>query len=139
MISKTNVIVCKDLQDEAVDNRNFLSEVVTRDESLFCVYAPHAKWWYLYVCTSNKQQSSQWKIPSSTCPKLARQGTAIFESMFIVFFDSEQMLHAEFILPCQTVNRHFYVGFLRHWRRMSGEESQTSGTLRTGFCVMILC
>jgi hypothetical protein len=36
-----------------------------------------------------KQQSSHWKIPSSTCPKMGRQGRSNFESMFIVFFDSE--------------------------------------------------
>jgi len=89
--------------------------------SVICMYAP-----------VTKQQSSQWKIPSSTCLKMVKRGRSNFESMFIVFFDSEQMLHAEFILLCQNVNRQFYIGFLRHWRRMLGEESQTSGTLRTG-------
>jgi len=33
---------------------NFLSEVITRDESLFCVCAPDTKQCYLYVGTSNK-------------------------------------------------------------------------------------
>jgi len=46
--------VCKDLQDEAVDKRKFLSEVITRDESLLYVYAPDTKQHYFYVRASNK-------------------------------------------------------------------------------------
>jgi hypothetical protein len=54
MMTKTYATVCKDLQDDAIDNRNFLPEVITRDESLVYVYAPETKDPYLCVCTRNK-------------------------------------------------------------------------------------
>jgi hypothetical protein len=50
-----------------------------KDEAaVFCMYS-----------SVIKQQSSQRKIPSSTCPKMGRQGRSNFENMFSVFFDGE--------------------------------------------------
>jgi hypothetical protein len=54
--------VCWELQQQLQEDPNFLSKVVTGDESWVYGYDPETK-----------QQSSQWKSPSSPRPKKARQ------------------------------------------------------------------
>ena len=54
--------VCLDLKENAANDPNFLSNVITGDETW--VYACHPE---------TKTQSSQWKSPGSPRPKKARQ------------------------------------------------------------------
>jgi histone-lysine N-methyltransferase SETMAR len=57
-----HVNVCRDLQEELKNDPQFLTEIVTSDES----------WCYSYNPES-KHQSSQWKSPNSHRPKKAQQ------------------------------------------------------------------
>jgi hypothetical protein len=41
----------------------------------------------------------------------AGQVSSIFDIMLTVFFDSEEILHKEFVLQGQTVNPQFCIGF----------------------------
>ncbi|PNF35236.1 hypothetical protein B7P43_G06872 [Cryptotermes secundus] len=66
--------VCRELQQQLQEDPNFLSKVVTGDESWVYGYDP-----------KSKQQSSQWKSPSSPRPKKARQVKNNIKSMFICF------------------------------------------------------
>jgi hypothetical protein len=68
------VAVCRELKDKARDDPNFISKVITGDESLVYGYDPETK-----------QQSSQWKSPNSPRPKKARQVRSNVKSMLIVF------------------------------------------------------
>jgi hypothetical protein len=69
------VAVCRKLKDQARDDPNFISKVITGDESWVYGYDP-----------KTKQQSSQWKSPNSPRPKKARQVRSNVKSMLIVFF-----------------------------------------------------
>jgi hypothetical protein len=63
------IAVCGELRDQARDDPNFISKVITGDESWVYGYDPETK-----------QQSSQWKRP-----KKARQVRSNVKSMLIVF------------------------------------------------------
>ena len=61
--------VCRELQQQLQEDPNFLSKVVTGDESWIYGYDPESK-----------QQLSQWKSPSSPWPKKARKTTSNVKS-----------------------------------------------------------
>jgi len=88
--------VCTELQKAVTHDPNFLSRVITGDESWLYNYDPETK-----------RQSSQWKTPSSPQPKKARQVRSNIKSMLIIFFDIRRFVHKEFVPPGQTVNGNF--------------------------------
>jgi histone-lysine N-methyltransferase SETMAR len=55
------VSVCRELKQQARDDPNFISNIITGDETWVYGYNPETK-----------QQSSQWKSPNSPRPKKAR-------------------------------------------------------------------
>ena len=69
------VQVCTKLQNAVRHDPNFLSRVITGDES----------WLYDYDLET-KQQSLQWKTPSSPRPKKARQVHSSIKSQLIIFY-----------------------------------------------------
>ena len=64
-----------ELQNAVRHDCNFLSRVITGDESWLYDYDPETK-----------QQSSQWKTPSSPRPKKGRQVRSNIKPMLIIFF-----------------------------------------------------
>jgi len=97
------VNVCTELRQLASDDETFLSRVITCDESWVYGYDPETK-----------QQTSQWKSPTSPRPKKARQVKSNVKSMIITFFDVKGIVHKEFVPTGQTVNSGFYCDIL--WR-----------------------
>jgi len=95
--------VCLDLKENAANDPNFLSNVITGDQTWVYAYNPETK-----------TQSSQWKSPGSPWPKKAKQVRSNIKSMLICFFDQKGIVHKEFVPPGQTVNAAFYVQVLRH-------------------------
>jgi hypothetical protein len=84
------VSVCRELKQQVRDYPNFISNIITGDET-----------WVYGNNREIKQQSSQWKSPNSLRPKQARQGRSNVKSMLIVFIDIQGIVHKEF---GQTVN-----------------------------------
>jgi len=78
------IAVCTELKEQAENNPNF----ITDDES-----------WVFGYNSDMKQQSSQWKTPTSQQPKKAQQVWIFFGGGGI-----EGILHKEFVPPGQTVN-----------------------------------
>ena len=91
------VFVCRELKQQARDDPNFISSIITGDETWVYGYDPETK-----------QQSSQWKSPNSPRPKKARQVRSNVKSMLIVFFGIQEIVDKEFVPPGQTVNDKFY-------------------------------
>jgi len=104
--------VCTELQNAVRHVPNFLSRVITGDESWLYDYDPETK-----------QQSSQWKTPSSPRPKKARQVHSNNKSLLIIFFAIRGIVHKEFVPPGQTVNGKFYCEVLR-WPRENVRHKQ---------------
>jgi histone-lysine N-methyltransferase SETMAR len=68
------VSVCRELKQHDRDDPNFISNIITGDET----------WVYGYD-TETKQQSSQWKSPNSPRPKKAHQVRSNVKSVLISF------------------------------------------------------
>jgi len=73
----TRLTLCQELKNQIENDPNFLSKVITGDESWCYGYDPETK-----------QASSQWKAPTSPRPKKARQVRSNVKRMLIVFFFS---------------------------------------------------
>jgi hypothetical protein len=96
------VAVCSERKEQTENDPNFISTIITGDESWVYGYDP-----------GTKQQSSQWKTPSPQRPKKARQVRSNVKSRLICLFDTEGIVHKEFVPSGQTVNRNFYCNVLR--------------------------
>ena len=101
----TRFTLCQELKNQIESGPNFLSKVITGDES-----------WCYGSDPETKQAPSQWKMPTSPRPKKARQVTSYVKTMLIVFFDVRGIVHLEFIPPGQTVNQELYLEILRGLR-----------------------
>ena len=80
--------VCHEEQEELKTDPQFLTEIVTGDDS----------WCYGYELES-KQQSRQWKSPNSPRLKKAQQVCSSVKRMLISFFEVDGIVHREFVPP----------------------------------------
>ena len=60
---------------------------------------------------------SQWKHTGSPRPKKARQSKSTHKLLMIPFFDSTGMIYTHWVPTGQTVNKEYYVEFLREFRK----------------------
>ena len=89
---------CCEMKDQLKTLPDFLSKIITGDESWCYRYAPETK-----------QQSSQWKSASSPRPKKTRQVKSNVKNMLICFFYFKWLIHFIFIPQGQTFNQQFYL------------------------------
>jgi hypothetical protein len=82
------IYVCRELKQQARGKPNFISNIITSDETWVYGYDPETK-----------QQLSQWKSPNSQWLKKACQIRSNVKSMLITFFDIQGIVHKEFIPP----------------------------------------
>ena len=94
--------VCREMKDQLKTDLDFLSKIITGDESRCYGYDPETK-----------QQSSQWKSALSLRLKKARQVKSNVKTMLICFFDIEGLINFEFVPQGQTVNQQFYLEVLK--------------------------
>ncbi|UYV66015.1 hypothetical protein LAZ67_3006192 [Cordylochernes scorpioides] len=87
------------------DDPNLLQRVITGDEA----------WVYGYD-VETKAQSSQWKLPHEPRPKKARQVRSNVKVLQTVFFDCRGVVHHEFLPQGRTVNKEYYLQFMRNLR-----------------------
>ena len=83
----------------------FLDRIISGDET----------WVYGYDMET-KAQSSVWVEKGSARPKKARQVRSNTKILLTVFFDSQGVVHKEFLPQGQTVNRFYYNDVLRRLR-----------------------
>ena len=89
--------VCREMKDQLKSDPDFLSKIITGDESWCYGYDP-----------DTKQQSSQWISASSPRPKKARQVKSNVKTM-LIFFDIKGLVHFQFVPQGQTVKQLFYL------------------------------
>jgi len=108
--------VCLDLLDRLERETEFFSRVIIDDESWILEYDPETK------C-----QSREWHTANSPHPKKARMSKSKIKSMLICFFDSQRIVHKEFLPPGQTVKSNFLSG--SPWK-----SQEKGGTCATRHC-----
>jgi len=88
----TCLTLCQELKNQIESDPNFLSKVITSDESWCYGYDPEIK-----------QASSQWKTPTSPRPKKSKTSEVKCEND-VFFFDVRGIVHREFVPPgqCQS-------------------------------------
>ena len=94
------VSVCRELKQQAREDPNFISNIITSDETWVCGYDPETK-----------QQLLQWKSPNSLRLKKAHQVCSNVKSMLIVFFDIQGIVHKEFVPPVKPSMASFTLRF----------------------------
>jgi len=101
--------VCLDLLGRLEREPEFFSRVITGDET-----------WSLEHNPDTKRQSRGWHTANSPRPKKTRMSKSKIKSMLICFFfifDSQGIVHKEFVPPGQTVNQTFYREVLERLRK----------------------
>jgi len=91
----------EDLLQMVNNTPNFFKKIITGDESWCFAYDPETK-----------RQSAQWVGKNSPRPKKLRFQKSKIKTMLIVFFDSQGIIHKEFVPPGRTVNAEFYKNVL---------------------------
>ena len=99
------VQVCQDLLDHSENDIEFLSKIITGDES----------WVYGYDMET-KVQSSQWTSKTSPRPKKARQVRPKIKVLLTVFFDASGVVHHEYLPEGSTLNQTYYIEVLKRLR-----------------------
>ena len=84
--------MCLDLLDRLDREPEFFSRVITGDELWILGYDPETK-----------RQSREWHTANSPRPKKTRMSKSKIKSMLIYLFDSQGIVHKEFVPPGQTV------------------------------------
>jgi len=98
---------CLDLLDRLEREPEFFSRVITGDESWILEYDP-----------KTKRQSREWHTEISPRPKKSRMSKSKIKSMLICCFDSQGIVHKEFVPPGQIVNQTFYREVLERLKKM---------------------
>ena len=98
--------VCLHLLERIQSDRNFLKNVITGDETWIFEYDPETK-----------RQSKEWHTSASPRPKKVRKSKSKIKSMLICFFDSEGIVHSEFVPQGHTVNQFYYREVLERLRK----------------------
>jgi len=122
------VQVRSELQKTVRHNPNFLSRVITGDES----------WLYNYY-PETKQQSSQWKMPSSLRPRRACQFHSSIESTLIIFFLTFEELCVRSLFYLVTLSMGIFTArFWDDWGTIWGANGVRCRRTDTGCCTMTM-
>ena len=79
------------------EGEDFLSRIVTADETWISLYEPESK-----------EQSTMWKTLGSPSPKKFKVSRSTKKQMFIMFFDIHGVILSHAILQGQTVTANYY-------------------------------
>ena len=95
---------------------NFKNAIWTWERTI-CNKMPCDESWIYYYDQETKRQSSQWKHTSSPKTKMARQRKSTHKLLMIPSFDSTGIIYMHWIPIGQTVNKEYYVKFLREFSK----------------------
>ena len=79
------------------EGEDFLSRIVTADETWNSLYEPESK-----------EQSTMWKTPGSPSPKKFKVSRSTKKQMFIMFFDIQGVILSHAVPQGQTVTANYY-------------------------------
>ena len=79
------------------EGEDFLSRIVTADETWISLYEPESK-----------EQSTMWKTPGSPSPKKFEVSRSTKKQMFIMFFDIQGAILSHAVPQVLTVTANYY-------------------------------
>jgi hypothetical protein len=82
-------------------DKKMFNKIITGDETWCFAYDPETK-----------RQSSEWVAEISPQPKKLKFQRSRVKTMLIIFFDSQGIVHKEFVPERKTVNAEFYKGVM---------------------------
>jgi hypothetical protein len=97
------VTPCQDIIAMADEDKNYFNNITTRDETWCFAYDPETE-----------QQSSEWVGETSPWPKKMKFQMSCIKNMLTIFFNSQVVVHKEFVPDGKTVNAEFYKGVMDH-------------------------
>jgi len=77
-------------------DKNFFNKIILEDGTWCFAYDPKTKW-----------QSSEWVGETSPWPKTLKFQRSHIKTMLIIFFDSQGIVHKEFVPERKTLNAEF--------------------------------
>jgi hypothetical protein len=95
------VTFCQDIIAMADSDKIFFNKIITGDETWCLAYYPEIK-----------RQCCEWVGETSPRPKELKFQRSRIKTMLIIFFDSQGVLHKEFVTEGKTVNEEFYKGVM---------------------------
>jgi len=119
------VSVCTELKQQARDDPNFSSNIITGVETWVYGYDPETR-----------QQSSQWKSPNSPRPKKSESSSQKCQVHVDRFPDIQGIVRKEFVPRGQTVNCKFYCEVLKRLREGIRRKRPEKWEKTTGFSTM---
>jgi tRNA(Ile)-lysidine synthase TilS/MesJ len=96
---KDRVTSCQDIIPMADADKNFFNKIITGDET-----------WRFASDPETKRQSSEWVGETSPRPKKLKFQRYRIKNMLINIFDSQGVVHKEFVPEGKKVNAEFYKG-----------------------------
>jgi len=121
------VQVCTKLQKAVRHDPNFLPSVIIGDESWLYDYDPETK-----------QQSSQWKTPSSLQPKKHTKFIATSSKCWSFFLTFEELCKRSLFHLVRLSMGSFTVRFWEDWGKMWGANGLRCGRTENGCCTMTM-
>ena len=118
---KARVDISLSLLQLLQDQPDFLSRIVTTDESWFHYYEPETK-----------AQSSQWKAKGEPTPLKAATVAWTRKQMATVFWDRGGILQIDWLPQGEMINSDYFIGCLRHLRETLKKKRR--GTIIKVFC-----
>jgi len=100
-LREDRVTSCQDIIATANADKIFFNKIITGDETRCFAYDPETK-----------RQSSKWVGETSPQPKKWKFQRTRIKTMLIIFFDSQGVLHKEFLPDGKTINAEFYKGVM---------------------------
>jgi hypothetical protein len=85
------------------EDKTFFNKIITGDETWCFAYDPETK-----------RQNSEWVGEISPLPKKLKFQRSCIKTMLIGFFDSQGIVHKEFVPEGKRVNAEFYKGIGNH-------------------------
>jgi hypothetical protein len=101
---EVRVTSCQDIIAMADADNNFLNKIITGDETRCFAYDPE----------TNRQNSEWVGETSPRLKKLKFQRSRVKTMLIIFFFDSQCVVHKEFVPERKIVNAEYYKGVMDH-------------------------
>ena len=110
-------VLREDQKERRCHDSRKMVELINSDPTVLDALVTCDESWSYCNDPETKRQSSQLKHAGSPRPMKARQSKSTYKLLMIPFFDSTDMIYMHWVPTGHTVNKEYYVEFLREFRK----------------------